>query len=209
MDPVAPSLADGGDFNRYAYARNNPYRYTDSTGQYVETAWDVVNVAIGVRSFGANVAEGNWGAAALDAVGVLVDGLAVAAPFPGGVGTAIHMARAADSVVDGSKSGKLAQDIVSGSQKIDDLKPIHSAEALGHRPDISRLSDADLMTSVTSPKNGDFVTVNTRTGGVVDGNTRVEELQRRAADPNSSISGSTEIPIRPYTPDNRDLPDLR
>ena len=58
MDPVAPSLADGGDFNRYAYARNNPYRYTDSTGQYVETAWDVVNVAIGVRSFGANVAEG-------------------------------------------------------------------------------------------------------------------------------------------------------
>jgi hypothetical protein len=106
MDPVAPSLADGGDFNRYAYARNNPYRYTDSTGQYVETAWDVVNVAIGVRSFGANVAEGNWGAAALDAVGVLVDGLAVAAPFPGGVGTAIHMARAADAVVDAAETAR-------------------------------------------------------------------------------------------------------
>ena len=108
MDPVAPSLADGGDFNRYAYARNNPYRYTDSTGQYVETAWDVVNVAIGVRSFGANVAEGNWGAAALDAVGVVVDGLAVAAPLPGGAGTAIHMARAADAVVDAERAADTA-----------------------------------------------------------------------------------------------------
>lgn len=127
MDPVAPSLADGGDFNRYAYARNNPYRYTDSTGQYVETAWDLVNVGIGLRSFGANVSEGNWGGAALDAVGVVVDGLAVATPLPGGVGTAIHMARAADAVVD---AGRVADTAATAAKGVAGFAPGAAETAL-------------------------------------------------------------------------------
>lgn len=86
--------------------------------------------------------------------------------------------------------------------------PVAVGTPVTRRPPRS-LSDTDLLASVTNPANGDFVTVNTRTGGVVDGNTRVTELQRRAADSNSTISGNTLIPVKPYTPDNSDFPDLK
>lgn len=32
-DPVLPSMFDGSNFNRYAYANNNPYKYTDPDGR--------------------------------------------------------------------------------------------------------------------------------------------------------------------------------
>jgi RHS repeat-associated protein len=109
MDPVAPSAVDGADFNRYAYARNNPYRYTDPDGHAIETGWDIANIAIGVVSFGTNVAAGNWGAAAVDAAGVVVDAVATAVPgMPGGAGSVIKAARAADAAVEAGQAGRVA-----------------------------------------------------------------------------------------------------
>jgi RHS repeat-associated protein len=108
MDPNPPSMADGLDFNRYAYVRNNPYRNVDPDGRVVETVWDVANIGIGIVSFGKNVATGNIVGAAVDAVGVAVDVVATVVPgVPGGAGTAIKVARAgetaADAVSDASK----------------------------------------------------------------------------------------------------------
>ncbi len=94
-------------------------------------------------------------------------------------------------------------------EKIGDLKPIHSTEALGKRTDISELSDSALMDSVTKPRDGRMVTINSNTGGLVDGNTRVTELQKRAADPNSAITPDTEIPVETYKPDLSEFPDLK
>jgi len=65
--------------------------------------------------------------------------------------------------------------------------------------DLKALSDSELLQTVYNPTNGDFVQVNSQTGVVVDGNTRVYELRRRADDPYSTISWDTPIPFNYYT----------
>lgn len=91
-------------FNRYAYANNNPYKYVDPDGRVAETVWDVANVAIGVASMSSNISNGNYGAATIDAIGVVIDGAATVVPVvPGGAGMAIKAARGTDSVIAGNK----------------------------------------------------------------------------------------------------------
>jgi len=70
------------------------------------------------------------------------------------------------------------------------------------------LNDAELLNSVRNPSNGDFLTENTRTGTLVDGNGRARELLRRATDPNSTIKPDTKVPVAPFTPDMSMFPDL-
>jgi RHS repeat-associated protein len=100
VDPLMDqrtALVDPQQWNRYAYGRNNPLRYVDPDGRAIETPWDALNVGIGVASFAANVAAGNVGGAVVDALGIAYDATATAVPvLPGGAGTAIRAARAAD-----------------------------------------------------------------------------------------------------------------
>jgi hypothetical protein len=66
-----------------------------------ETAWDVANVALGSASLYKNLKEGNYGEAAVDAVGVILDtGSAVIPALPGGYSTGIKASRSGDKVVD-------------------------------------------------------------------------------------------------------------
>ncbi|MEU9994643.1 SpvB/TcaC N-terminal domain-containing protein [Streptomyces sp. NPDC050848] len=77
------------NLSSYAYAINNPLKYTDPTGAYLDLAIEVVSIGIGVTSFVSNVRQGNYWAAAADAAGVVVDTtLAVVPGVPGGVGLA-------------------------------------------------------------------------------------------------------------------------
>lgn len=76
------------------------------------------------------------------------------------------------------------------------------------RPRLQRLSDHDLLTAATNPKKGDYLTVNTRTGFLHDGNGRAHELQRRAAHPNSNITPDMTVPVLEYTPDMSMFPDM-
>ena len=81
-------------FNRYIYANNNPLKYNDPDGQYLESVWDAANLSVGAVSLGNNLSQGNWAAAAMDTLGVIVDGMALALPVvPGGAGIAITGAR--------------------------------------------------------------------------------------------------------------------
>jgi hypothetical protein len=207
VDPVGPLSNPINHFGRYHYANNNPYKYTDPDGRFGISASYMNPHAYTpqARQAQANAIVDSTlrsGGTAADFTPVVGDikGIAEAVADP----TPVKVAAATIGLVP--FAGDWA---ARGLKSIDSLKPIHSAEALGSRPDISELSDAELIESVTNPRNGDYVTVNTHTGGVVDGNTRVTELQRRAADPASSIQGTYEIPVRPYTPDNSDFPDLR
>jgi hypothetical protein len=65
-----------------------------------------------------------------------------------------------------------------------------------------------LLEAVRNPRNGDFLTENTRTGHLHDGNGRGHELLRRAADPNSTITPDMLVPVEEYTPDLSMFPDL-
>src|SRR4051794_38810851 len=91
---------------------------------------------------------------------------------------------------------------------IGELKPLRTPAHSKPRPALQGLSDAELLEAARDPANGDPITVNTRTGNLVNGNGRVHELQRRAADPNSSITPDMTVPVREYTPDTSMFPDL-
>ena len=78
---------------------------------------------------------------------------------------------------------------------------IHTERALGQRKDLSALTDAGLLEAVNSPKDGKFMTINQRTGGLVEGNSRTRELLKRADCPTSSINENTKVRYVPYTPE--------
>jgi RHS repeat-associated protein len=113
-DPIGFS----GGMNWYAYANNSPMMCNDPTGTIVETAWDVANVGLGIYSLQDNVRNGNWGWAALDAVGLAYDSLAVAVPFlPAGVSAAFKASRAGNTVIQSVNAGI---DIARTSDRVHD-----------------------------------------------------------------------------------------
>ena len=75
----------GGVFNTvnvnlYHYVGNNPLKYTDPDGNFVETAWDVFSLVTGVASLVADVKAGNVKCAVMDSLGIIADAAAVALP---------------------------------------------------------------------------------------------------------------------------------
>ena len=98
VDPLLDqqtALVDPQRWNRYSYARNNPQTYVDPDGRAIETFWDAFNVGIGLVSLGRNLWNRNFGDAAVDAGGVILDAGATVVPvLPGGAGTAIRSSRA-------------------------------------------------------------------------------------------------------------------
>jgi hypothetical protein len=92
--------------------------------------------------------------------------------------------------------------------EVKDLKPMQGGAHGAPRPGLRKLTDAELLESARNPVKGDFLTENTRTGTLVDGNGRAHKLHRRAADPNSGIKSDTKVPVASYTPDLSMFPDL-
>lgn len=102
----------------YAYCANNPVRYVDPTGNYVESAWDIASLAMGVKSFVDNVKGGNVLGAVVDGVGIVLDAAATALPVvPGGAGAAIKGVRAIDKAVDVAKTADKAVDTGKAVEK--------------------------------------------------------------------------------------------
>ena len=123
IDPVSTDANTGTSFNRYKYAANNPYKYIDPDGRAIETPWDAANVAMDIVSLSKNIAVGNYGGAAVDALGLLIDGIATAVPgVPGGAGTIIHASRTADHIAETSKVGVKVEKTASGA-RIEDFTP--------------------------------------------------------------------------------------
>ncbi|WP_032607077.1 RHS repeat domain-containing protein [Pseudomonas avellanae] len=100
-DPVDFQEGNLHSFNRYAYANNNPYKFSDPSGLYADLIIETMSLAVGMASFHQNVKEGNYGAAALDGVGIAADGVLAAIPMvPGAAGLAIQGARGLERASD-------------------------------------------------------------------------------------------------------------
>ncbi|RLP52930.1 MAG: hypothetical protein D6160_18130 [Ketobacter sp.] len=92
--------------NFYAYVNNNPINFNDPTGRVIETAWDVANVGLGIYSLQDNIRSGSYGWAALDAVGLVYDGIATAVPFlPAGANAGLTALRAGNGIADAANIG--------------------------------------------------------------------------------------------------------
>lgn len=92
--------------------------------------------------------------------------------------------------------------------RIGDLQPLNATAHIAVRSWLAQLSDDDLLRSVRQPAHGDYLIVNVRTGYLHDGNGRALELQRRAADPMSTITFELLVPVDEYIPDLSMFPDL-
>ena len=80
IDPVEPDENNLHSLNRYAYANNNPYKFTDPDGQIAETIIDVVSLGLSINTFRQDQSFFNG-------LAVAYDGFATAVPFlPAGIG---------------------------------------------------------------------------------------------------------------------------
>jgi len=96
IDPVGAMAAVNNPvmFNRYAYGNNNPYKYVDPDGEYAELAIEAISLGLGIASFSSNVSDGNYGSAAIDGVGIVVDVVGAIFPIvPGVAGLGIKSLR--------------------------------------------------------------------------------------------------------------------
>lgn len=101
VDPVDFQSSNLQSFNRYAYTNNNPYKFIDADGRYAELVVEAVSISLGTYSFQQNVNSGSYGAAAVDAAGVVVDTfLAVVPILPGAVGLGVDTMRGGKAVDD-------------------------------------------------------------------------------------------------------------
>lgn len=91
-DPYNPQY-----LNRYSFELNNPYRYTDPEGHYVETAFDIAFIVSDIANINEDPSDiTNYLALGADVVGALL---------PGATGLGLGV-KAVDKAVDAGKAGK-------------------------------------------------------------------------------------------------------
>ncbi|HOV48078.1 MAG TPA: RHS repeat-associated core domain-containing protein [Anaerolineae bacterium] len=142
-DTLVPNPGNPQSLNRYAYTLNNPLRYTDPSGHWIETAWDIANIGWDIYEVQRDPGNAwNWAALVLDV------GAAVLPVVPGGVGLVVRGGKAlshADEVVDAGRvlaeAASHADEVVDVAQaanRLDDTMDVlrgveNAAEAAGHR----------------------------------------------------------------------------
>jgi len=115
--PIVPDPTNPQHFNRYTYAGNNPLRYTDPTGHWLETAWDILNIAWDIYEIKQDPGNlWNWAALAVDVGTAILPGVPA---FAGMI----------------SKGGRVTKFIAShGDEAID------AARAVGHIDEAAQLA---------------------------------------------------------------------
>lgn len=99
-----PAPGNPQALNRYSYALNNPLKYRDPSGHWIETAWDIANIAWDIAEVRSDPSLLNWGA-------LVVDVAAVAIPaVPGGAGLIARGGKAAKAAVKMASHGDEAVD---------------------------------------------------------------------------------------------------
>ncbi|WP_198043783.1 RHS repeat domain-containing protein [Ketobacter nezhaii] len=100
VDPVWFVESSPMSFNRYAYVNNNPYKYVDPDGRYLDLAVEALSISVGIASLVDNYSRGDYSAAIVDAGGILVDSVLMAVPiFPGASGLGIEATRDGAQIV--------------------------------------------------------------------------------------------------------------
>ena len=115
-DTIVPDPGNPQDLNRYSYVRNNPLKYTDSTGHWFETIWDIANILWDIQEIRQNPRSlWNWGA-------LVVDAGAALAPFvPAGAGVVVRGGKAvahAEDILDVVRAVSWTERFAGASPKV-------------------------------------------------------------------------------------------
>ena len=181
-DPVDVSGTDGSNFNRYWYANDNPYKYRDPDGRFVQLIWGAVAGAA-VEVFVQTAIEGR-SVSEIDVSNVVV--AAGAGAVTGGVASASALAAARGTVSVGTAVartsatagamgtvGSVAEDIANGESPSATKAVVEgTAAALGGAAG-SRLTLAPLATLESmSAKGGMAAAVADTTRSGIGGSTK-------------------------------------
>ena len=134
-DSLVPDYFNPLDWDRYSYARNNPIRYNDPTGHWVETAFDIAFIAYDIYDIKAN------GLTWISGLSLAADVAGALLPVVTGAGLAVRAITHADDVVDAAKAADTIIDAVETADKADDIADVVShgddlADALSHADDL-------------------------------------------------------------------------
>ncbi|HXF85137.1 MAG TPA: RHS repeat-associated core domain-containing protein, partial [Anaerolineales bacterium] len=90
-DTIVPSYANPQSLNRYAYANNNPLYYTDPSGHWAETVFDVISLGMTINDIR------NEGWTVMNTISLVTDVASIVIPFvPAGVSHALRAAKLAN-----------------------------------------------------------------------------------------------------------------
>jgi len=125
-DTLVPEPGNPQALNRYAYVYNNPLRYTDPSGHWLETAWDILNIAWDIQEIRQDPGNlWNWGALVVDVGTALLPGVPAFAGVVSKGGkaakAAVEVASHADEVVDAARmAGRLGEavDAVTAARRL-------------------------------------------------------------------------------------------
>jgi RHS repeat-associated protein len=160
VDPVQTvkaNLVDPQRWNRYAYVRNNPFRYVDPDGRAIDVLVDIGFIAYDLFDMGRSAFSGQgvsgtqWLALGADVGGAMI-------PFAFGGGLAVRAASKADNAIALLKAGDKAGD---------------AAKLGSHGDDAARTFDqarreAFERAGMTDPSTVQFTKVDPKTGTVVE-----------------------------------------
>jgi RHS repeat-associated protein len=201
-DPVYVDLVTGGNFNRYWYANNNPYTYTDTDGRQALRPLPIPELVVppplpsapGYPDPSENASNLNSPGRALDEAlsKALMQWVQTSLSANAFYGAMVHIAEA----VGESEASP------TGTRTLGELETIHVPGHPQNDPDIERLSDRELGEAINRPKEGDRITV--RGNRVLDGNTRINEAKARGW-PSDTIIPVVELPQRPANVDDHPL----
>jgi len=115
-DSIVPQTGNPQTLNRYAYVLGNPLRYRDSSGHWVETAWDILNIGWDIYEVKRDPSLINIGA-------LVVDVGAAALPFiPAGAGLIARGGKAAKAAVEVASHADEVADAAKVLSKVEDVR---------------------------------------------------------------------------------------
>jgi RHS repeat-associated protein len=111
-DTIVPLESQGVQaWDRFAYANNNPVRYADPTGNWIESAFDILSIGYGIYDISQNGL--NWE----NGLGLAADIVGLALPGVTGLGAMVRVASRADDAADALRTVNQASNLVQAGNQ--------------------------------------------------------------------------------------------